>query len=79
MGFLSCESDERSEEREMVVGWGSQDKVPSVCRRSSIWLEVAGAHSKLQVSGIGMEAGTDMVCVCRHVCVCVCVSICVRT
>lgn len=29
-----------------------------------------GGHSKLHVSGIGTEAGTDMVCVCRHVCVC---------
>lgn len=77
MGYLNCESDERSEEREMVVGWGSQEKVSSVCRRGSIWLEVVGGHSKLQVSGIGTEAGTDMVCVC--VGMCVCVSICVRT
>lgn len=65
MGLLNCESDKPSEEREMVVGWGSPGKVSSVYRKSSIWRE---AWRTFQVESTWLAWRQELTwCVCEYV------------
>jgi len=72
MGLLNCESDQLSEEREMVVGWGSPGKVSNICRKSSIWLEAWGDIPSLESTWLAWRQELTW-CVCVGMCMSICV------